>query len=138
MTSKVKESLEDRIAVYLGKLTFTRRHIKALLRNTRMREGILARADREGLVAADVDNLSSSDFDSFCDAAWEVFGEEAPIVKTYTVEGDDPYEVEIIGVKGAYMVRASEFDDKGLFGTLKEAEACVEFNWEGQAEEDVT
>ena len=131
-----KKSLNDSIASFL-EFEFTREHVKALLRNAQMREGILARAGREGLRPADVDSLPIPEYAVLYDAACEEFNDEAPVVKTYTVKGiEEPYPVEIIGVRGAYMVRSPEFDDKGLFGTLKEAEACVAFNWMGEAKED--
>ena len=140
MTSKDDESLGHLMANCCGEVEFTRKHIKALLRNPQMRESILARMDDEELESADVDDLSPSDFDALCDAAQEAFGErEAPVAKTYTVEGGcGPYTVEIIGVRGAYMVCASEYDDKGMFESLKEAKACVDLNWLGKAKEEVT
>ena len=45
--------------LFFGKLKFTAKHIKALLRNPQMRERIVGRIGKEGLVA-DVDDLPSS------------------------------------------------------------------------------
>jgi hypothetical protein len=103
-----------------------------------MRERIVGCKGREGLVAADVDGLSSSDFDALCDAACEAFGNrEVPIVKTYWAKGpEDAYPIEIIGVRGAYMVCAPECDDKGMFETLKGAEGYICLNWCGEATEN--
>lgn len=134
MVSKYQQSPNHKIARFLGKFEFTTNHVKALLRNARMRQSILERTSGKPLDPTDIDNLSSSDFNTLYNAALEAFHDEAPVVERYSVEEcEDPYSVEILGVRGAYMVRAAEFDDKGVFATLKEAEACVAFNWEGQA-----
>lgn len=41
------------------------------------------------------------------------------------------YHIDIMGLGGVYFVRASEFDDHGLFGTLDDAESWVRRNWMG-------
>src|SRR4051794_21028950 len=112
-------------------------HLKSLLANLHMRQEISDRLDDPELISADFDELSDSDFDALHDAAWEAFPDEAPVVKSYVASGGDgeEYPIDIVGVKGAYAVRAPEFDDKGIFETLQEAEHYVGFNWDGNARE---
>lgn len=140
-TSRPESEIEraQPIFAYLGasKMVVDRTHIKALLKHPETRESMLERLDDTSLTSADIDSLSLSDFDLFHDAALDVFGNgEVPIVKEYLAEGGcGDYPIEIAGIEGAYMVRALEFDDKGLFGTLEEAEEYVGLNWCGQARE---
>jgi hypothetical protein len=112
-------------------------HIKALLSNPVTRQAILERVDDEKLVSAYIDDLSPTRFDALHDAALDTLGNrEAPVVKTYLVEGgygDCP--IEVIGVEGAFVVCALEHDDEGVFGTLEEAEGYVSVNWWGEARE---
>jgi hypothetical protein len=112
-------------------------HLKALLANPQMRQEISNRLDDGELTSADFDNLADSDLAALHDAAWEAFSDEAPVVKSYLATGGDgeDYPIEIVGVIGAYAVRAPEFDDKGMFETVEEAEDYVGFNWLGEARE---
>jgi hypothetical protein len=112
-------------------------HLKALFANPQMRKEICNRIGDEELMSVDLDDLADSDFAALHDAAWEVFNDEAPVVKSYLATGADreDYPIEIVGVIGAYAVRAPEFDDKGMFETVQEAEDYVGFNWLGEARE---
>jgi len=112
-------------------------HLKALLRNRQMRQAICHCIDNEKLKAVDVDDLTNSKLAALHVAAWEVFNDEAPKVKSFRAEGGDgeEYPINIVGVKGAYAVCAPEFDDKGVFETVEEAEEYVGLNWLGEARE---
>jgi hypothetical protein len=112
-------------------------HLKALFANQQMRQEISNRIDDEELMSVDLGDLADSDFAALHDAAWEAFNDEAPVVKSYLATGGDgeDYPIEIVGVIGAYAVRAPEFDDKGMFETVEEAEDYVGFNWLGKARE---
>jgi hypothetical protein len=121
----------------MGMMKIEKAHIKALLSSTQTRQAILQRIDDEKIVSADLDDLSSTLLDAVSDAALDTLGNrEAPVVKTYLVEGSyGDYPIEIIGVKGAFVVCALEHDDAGVFGTLEEAEDYVSLNWWGEARE---
>jgi hypothetical protein len=112
-------------------------HIQALLSAPLTRQAILERVDDETLVSANIDDLSPGRFDDLYDAVLDTLGNrEAPVVKTYLVEGGyGDYPIEIIGVQGAFVVCAPEHDDAGVFGTLGEAEGYVGSNWWGEARE---
>lgn len=114
-------------------------HIKALLDSPEGREAILKRLNNEALVSADIESLSSSDYDVLCDAASNVFAEwDLPTVKQYFAQGGDGEEfpINVIGVKGAYAFIAPEFDDAGLFATLEDAESYVDLFSGGEASEE--
>jgi hypothetical protein len=117
-----------------------RTHLKALLANPEIREAMLGCLDNEDLLSADIDSLAAPDFDTLCNAAWEAFGDVNPVVKTYSARGGDgeDYPIQIVGVPGAYIVSALEFDDEGMFGTLAEAQDYIALNWLGEATEDTS
>lgn len=99
------------------------KHIEALMRNSAICKSI----------------LNGLDFDKQHDVALDVIlgDRKLPVATTYTVNTTDVeeeseyygYEVEVVGVRGAYYVRATEFDDVGMFETLKDAKAYVQVNW---------
>jgi hypothetical protein len=64
------------------------------------------------------------------DSLTDLIGNEGPVVVAYEAEQDDgPYSVEIVGWPGGYLVRAIEYEDVGLFPTLKHAKDFAEFNY---------
>lgn len=55
---------------------------------------------------------------------------EAPVVWSVTAEQDKgEYSIVILGVPGAYYVQAPEYDDKGVFDSLDDAENFVDLNF---------
>jgi hypothetical protein len=75
-------------------------HIRALLDNSQTRMAIVERLDDAALISADIELCSHDVFAAIRDAALDTLGNsEAPVVKTYLVEGGyGDYPIEIIGV----------------------------------------
>jgi hypothetical protein len=126
----------DSVYIPTATMDIEKTHLKALLADPHMRQVISNRLDDEELVSADFDDLPDSEFAALHDAAWEAL-DRAPLVKSYLAKGadGDDYPIDIVGVNGAYSVRAPELDDKGMFETLEEAEDYIGLNWFGEARE---
>lgn len=115
-----------------------RKHLKAILADPDIRKDMLVRMDKENLISAEIDSLlAQCDFDALCAVAWEALHEAYPIVKTYSITGGDgeEYDIQIVGVPGAYFVATLDYDDAGMFGTLRAAEDYIGCNWFGEARE---
>ena len=100
--------------------------VRAILRST-LREQVIANAPGVNQLSNDPSSLSDAVLRAIADDALEVlinFGDEVEMFEAEQSKGI--YSVDIVGVDGAYYVRATEFDDKGVFSTLEEARSTVQ------------
>jgi hypothetical protein len=68
--------------------------------------------------------------DDAYDSACDFLCNEAPVVKSYDAEqAKGVFHVTICGFHGAYFVRANEYENSEVFGSLPEAEEYVMENF---------
>jgi hypothetical protein len=66
--------------------------------------------------------LDEEDVDRLSEVAVEALRDCAIAVESYEAEQDKGvYDINIMGVPGAYYIEAPEYDDMGFFETLEEA-----------------
>jgi len=102
----------------MGPVKLNDSNIRALMNNPEIRESVLKHLKR-----LDAGVLHDAVIDGF-------FNTELPIVATYTEgEGEYKYNIDIVGVEGAFALRAIEHDAAGMFTTLEDAKTWVAISW---------
>lgn len=73
-------------------------------------------------------DISAADWLCLKDACVDALCNVAPVVEElYSEQDNGPYLVSTVGVPGAYIVIATEFDTAGAFSSLSDARNHIEF-----------
>jgi len=120
------------VSVVLRKVTsmkLTTTQIVAIRNADLLRVHLAEDLQDQYLLNASLETLSSNQFGTLYDAAFGTLLNYSPMVEEFLAEqGKGVYPIHIMGVPGAYYVSAIEFDNEGVFDSLKDARSCVEFN----------
>lgn len=112
-------------------------HIEAILASSLLRPHIAAGLEDPTLLERAFKDLAQSEADEVWDAAVDAWVNESPEEVSCTGYTWDSYgggswetfPLGVRGVDGAYFVHAQEFDNKGPFTTLAEAQEWMETNY---------
>jgi hypothetical protein len=101
------------------------------IRNTAVLHACLKdRCQNDNLLTTDIESMSIDESNTLHNAAHYALRNYAPIIEDHLAEQDKGvYSVQIHGVPGAFYVRANDYDDEGVFDSLDDARACVEYKW---------
>ena len=113
------------------------RHIEAILASSLLRSHVAAGLENPTLLEKEFKDLTAPEIDEIWDAAVDAWMNESPEEVSCTGYTWDSYgggswetfPLGVKGVEGAYFVHAQEFDDKGPFLTLAEAQDWLESNY---------
>jgi hypothetical protein len=95
--------------------------VRAILRSE-LREKVISKVRGVAQILHDPSSIPDAVLRNIASDALEVLNDDGPEVEVYEAEQSKGiYLVVIVGVEGAYFVRAIEYDDQGLFSSLEEA-----------------
>jgi|LauGreDrversion4_2_1035121.scaffolds.fasta_scaffold339452_2 hypothetical protein len=103
--------------------------VRAILRSE-LREKVISKVRGVAQILHDPSSIPDAVLRNIASDALEVLNDDGPEVEVYEAEQSKGiYLVVIVGVEGAYFVRAIEYDDQGLFSSLEEARSELMFHY---------
>jgi hypothetical protein len=112
--------------------SLTLKQIKRILKNDLLREKIMENLSEKSVDLYNIDNIDFKELINLYDVVEDVFLNTSIEVKSFAAqfsEDVDIFSIGIYGIRGCYYVKAPEFDVKGVFDTIKEAENYIKFDF---------